>query len=98
MASTHRFKLTLKQQDALWSYFFIGPWLIGLVLITISPMLASLYYSFNKYNILTPPQWVGLANYKKLFADPLFWQSIRVTLKFAIFALPLNLTIGYYPT
>jgi len=95
MASTHRFKLTLKQQDALWSYFFIGPWLIGLVLITISPMLASLYYSFNKYNILTPPQWVGLANYKKLFADPLFWQSIRVTLKFAIFALPLNLTIGY---
>lgn len=95
MASAHRFKLTLKGQDALWSYFFIGPWLIGLVLITISPMLASLYYSFNKYNILTPPQWIGLANYTKLFADPLFWQSIRVTLKFAIFALPLNLTIGY---
>ncbi len=96
MASSHRFKLTLKGKDALWSYFFIAPWLIGLILITISPMIASLYYSFNKYNILTPPEWIGLANYTRLFADPLFWQSIRVTLKFAIFALPLNLSIGYF--
>jgi multiple sugar transport system permease protein len=95
MASSHRFKLTLKRQEALWSYFFIGPWLIGLVLITIGPMLASLYYSLNNYNILTPPEWIGLENYTRLFADPLFWQSIRVTFKFAIFALPLNLTIGY---
>lgn len=95
MASSHRFKLTLKRQEALWSYFFIGPWLIGLVLITIGPMLASLYYSLNNYNILTPPEWIGLENYTRLFADPLFWQSIKVTFKFAIFALPLNLTIGY---
>jgi len=95
MSLFHKPKITLRTEDTLWSYFFIGPWLIGLIAITLGPMIASLYYSFNKYNILTPPQWIGLANYSKLFADPLFWQSMKVTLQFAVFALPLNLIIGY---
>jgi len=95
MAFLHKPKITLRTQDAIWSYFFIGPWIIGFFAFTLGPMIASFYYSFNKYNIVTPPQWFGFANYSKLFADPLFWQSIKVTLQFAILALPLNLIIGY---
>jgi len=95
MALLKKSKFTLKGQDALWSYFFIGPWLIGLVLLTIGPMIASLYYSFTEYDILTPPTWIALKNYTKLFSDPLFWQSLKVTLQFALLALPLNLIIGY---
>ena len=66
-------KLTLKGQDALWSYFFIGPWLVGLVLLTIGPMIASLYYSFTEYDILTPARWIALQNYTKLFS----WLNIK---------------------
>jgi multiple sugar transport system permease protein len=88
-------RVTLKTQDALWSYFFVSPFLLGLIIFTIGPMIASLYYSFTEYNILTPPNWIGLENYTKLLADALFWQSIKVTLYFAVWALPLNLIIGY---
>ena len=95
MALLRKSKLTVKGQDALWSYFFIGPWLIGLVALTIGPMIASLYYSFTEYDILTPPNWIGLENYTKLLGDPLFWQSLKVTLQFALLALPLHLIIGY---
>jgi multiple sugar transport system permease protein len=59
-------------------------------------MVASLYYSFSNYNIISAPIWTGLANYIKLFAeDPLFWHSLKVTIKFAILALPLNLIVGF---
>jgi multiple sugar transport system permease protein len=95
MALFKRMKLTLKGEDTLWSYFFILPWLIGLVAFTIGPMIASLYYSFTEYDILTPPKWIALENYTRLFTDQLFWQSMKVTLYFAVLALPLNLILGY---
>jgi len=89
-------KLSLSQRDSIWAYMFISPWLIGFLIFTLSPMVASLYYSFSNYNIISAPIWTGLANYIKLFAeDPLFWHSLRVTIKFAILALPLNLIVGF---
>lgn len=95
MSLIHKPKFTLRTEDTLWSYFFISPWIIGFIVFTLGPMIASLYYSFTKYNILTPPQWIGLTNYSRLFSDPLFWQSVKVTMTFAVVALPLNLIIGY---
>lgn len=44
---------------------------------------------------MQPPDWIGIRNYTKLLQDEIFWQSLKVTFKFAIMALPLNLTIGY---
>ena len=85
----------MRTEETLWAIFFISPWVIGLLAFTLGPMIASFYYSFNEYNILTPPQWLGFQNYIKLFNDSLFWQSWKVTLSFALFALPLNLVIGY---
>lgn len=85
----------MRTEETLWAIFFISPWVIGLLAFTLGPMIASFYYSFNEYNILTPPQWLGFQNYIKLFNDDLFWQSWKVTLNFALFALPLNLVIGY---
>ena len=49
---------------------FLLPWGLGLLLITIGPMLASLYLSFTDYNLLQPPEWIGLDNYTRMFADP----------------------------
>lgn len=88
-------RLTLRQRESLWAYLFIIPWIIGFLVFTLGPMAASLYYSFTKFNIIDPPVWRGLSNYINLFKDPLFWQSLKVTIKFAAMALPLNLVIGF---
>ena len=89
-------QLSLSQREAIWAYFFISPWIIGFFIFTLSPMVASLFYSFSDFNIIDAPVWRGLANYKKLlFDDPLFWISLKVTIKFALMALPLNLIVGF---
>ena len=89
-------KLSIRQREALWAYIFIAPWIAGFLIFTVGPMVASLYYSFTDYDIVSAPVWKGLANYQKLlFNDPLFWHSLKVTIKFAAMALPLNLFIGF---
>jgi multiple sugar transport system permease protein len=90
-----KLNLNLKAKDQISALLFISPWILGFLIFTVSPMIASLYYSFTKYNIMQPPLWIGGNNYSKLFSDELFWQSLKVTVKFAVLALPLNLVIGY---
>ncbi len=86
---------TMSKREAAWAYFFISPWVVGFLVFTIGPMLASLYYSFTEYNIIASPKWVGLANYRALVDDPLFWKSLQVTVYYASLALPLGLIIGF---
>jgi multiple sugar transport system permease protein len=72
-------------------YIFIAPWLIGFLVFTAGPFLASVYLSFTKYDILSPPQWVGFANYQSLLRDdPLFWKSLLVTIRYGVVAVPLG--------
>lgn len=88
--------LTLSKRESLWAYAFILPWIVGFLIFTLGPMLASLYFSFTDYNIIDPPVWVGLDNYQKaFFSDPLFWHSLKRTLYFASLALPLGLVFGF---
>ncbi len=87
---------TIPRREAAWAYFFISPWIIGLIIFTAGPMLASLYFSFSEYNILDAPQWLGLENYRDLISDPLFWKSLQVTVYFASLALPLGLIFGFF--
>ncbi|MBW4701440.1 MULTISPECIES: carbohydrate ABC transporter permease [unclassified Micromonospora] len=84
-----------RHAEGLAGYVFLSPWLIGLMGVTAIPMLLSLWLSFTNYDILTPlseVQWVGLANYERMFtADPSYWHAVRVTLTFALVAVPLKL-------
>ena len=72
-------------------YVFALPFIIGFSAFIVVPMAMSLYFSFCDYNILSPEKWVGLKNYDGLFQDPKFWNSLKVTLKYAVFAVPLKL-------
>ena len=81
---------SLARQEALWFYIFVSPWLIGFGLWVAGPMLASFYLSFTSYQITEPPNFVGLGNYERLFNDPLFWQSLRVTAYFTFLSVPLS--------
>jgi multiple sugar transport system permease protein len=87
---------TLPRREAAWAYIFISPWIIGFLVFTLGPMLASLFFSLSKYNIVDAPQWRGLANFSRAFLDdPLFWHSLKVTLYYAALALPLGLIVGF---
>ena len=67
--------------EATQGYLFIMPWLIGFLVFTFGPMLASFYYSFTHYNVQTQPRFAGLYNYDYAFnQDPLFWLSVQRTL------------------
>jgi multiple sugar transport system permease protein len=74
---------------------FVAPWLFGLIVFTIYPILASFYYSFTEYDIVSPPKFVGLANYQALLTtDPLFYKGVQNTLFYAAVAIPLNITVA----
>lgn len=74
---------------------FLAPWLVGLIFLTLGPMLASLYFSFTDYSILNAPSWVGLDNYKTMFAnDKLFLISLKVTFLYVFVSVPLKLTFA----
>ena len=70
-------------------FLFLSPWLIGLLVFTAYPIVASFVFSFAYYNGISAPHMIGLENYKQLFSDPLFWQSIRNTLYLAVFGIPI---------
>lgn len=76
------------------AYLFLLPWLLGLVLFTGGPIVASLVISLTNWNLLTSPEWVGLQNYESMRTDWDFWQSIRVTLRFVVMSVPLYLITG----
>ena len=74
-------KTPLQAKTALWGYIYLLPWLIGLFVFLVGPIVASAYFSLTEYEVMSPPKWVGLANYSKAFTgDKLFWSSLARTL------------------
>ncbi|HEV8637292.1 MAG TPA: sugar ABC transporter permease [Chloroflexota bacterium] len=88
-----------RRKEALQGLAFISPWLIGFLAFTAYPMVASLYYSFTKYQVLAAPRWVGLQNYVYAFTgkpfgttgDPLFWLAMERTVVWVIATVPLGI-------
>ncbi|MGO1547950.1 MAG: carbohydrate ABC transporter permease [Microbacterium gubbeenense] len=70
---------------------FLSPWVVGLVVITLGPMAASLYLSFTDYNFLQTPEWVGAENYLRLLTDERFHQALWVTFQYVVISVPLQL-------
>jgi multiple sugar transport system permease protein len=85
--------LSLMQwREALHGYAFISPWVIGFLVFTLGPMIASLYYSFADYHIQRPPVFVGLRNYiHAVSGDRLFWLAVRRTVYWSLLTVPLGI-------
>jgi multiple sugar transport system permease protein len=76
-------------------YAFLAPWLIGFLCFSLGPVLASLYLSFTKFDLLRPAQWIGAENYVRMFsADPRFWQALKVTFSYMAMEVPLKLAFA----
>ena len=88
--------LTMGRREAMFFYLFVSPWIIGLVVFTAGPILASLYLSFNDYAIIAPPQWTGIANFRKAFTeDHLFWKSMGNTAYYVGIGVPLRVVFAF---
>jgi multiple sugar transport system permease protein len=76
-------------------YMFLLPWFIGLFALTIGPMVNSFYYSLTKFDVISPPQFIGFDNYKTMFtADPRFFTSLKVTFTYVFLSVPLKLAFA----
>ncbi|MDQ0918343.1 carbohydrate ABC transporter permease [Paenibacillus sp. V4I5] len=89
---TKAFTLKGRWESPIAGYLFISPWLLGFLLLTLWPMIQSMYYSFTKYTLLDAPEWIGLRNYERIFADDeMFRQSLKITILFVVLSVPLKL-------
>ena len=87
-------RLSDRGREAVTGYLFLLPWLVGFLGLVLGPMVASLWLSLTKYDLLTPPRWIGGQNYLDLLSDPRYLQSVRVTLTYVGVAVPLRLVFA----
>lgn len=77
-------RLTYRQQEVVWAYFFLAPAIIGLLAFTLGPALASLALAFISTNLITQFEWVGVSNFQELLADNTFWISLGNTIAYVV--------------
>jgi multiple sugar transport system permease protein len=84
----------MRGREILMGYVTLSPWAIGFLVFTLGPMIASLYFSFTEYKIIQTPKWVGIANYQRMLADPLFYKSLLVTVSYTVTSVPLGIAVA----
>ena len=77
-----------------WVLFFLAPGLVGLILFTIGPILASLGLTFFQWDLITAPIFVGLQNFRELFANSDFWTALLHTVYFVVGYVPLVMVVA----
>lgn len=91
-----RRKPRLRRREALIGLAFVTPVILGFLIFNIGPIVASLVLSFTDYNILDKyPQWVGISNFAKAFDEDLFWKSLKNTLYYTAFRIPLSIASAF---
>lgn len=93
-----RFGMTpLARREARWGLIFISPWIVGFLLFTLFPMVATLAFSLTNVSLqqLEPLRFVGLDNYQALLKDQQAWNALKVTVSFAVLWLPVTLVVPF---
>ena len=86
-------KKTMKREYQ--AYLYMLPWILGFVILQLYPFVSSFIYSFTDYTVGAKATFQGLANYKKLFTqDKEFWNSLKVTILFALYTVPGKLIMA----
>jgi ABC-type sugar transport system permease subunit len=82
----------LAAREARWAYIFLLPWIVGFLLWTAVPMVATFAFTLTNVTLTQdqPLRFVGLDNYASLIHDPQMWESLGVTLRFALISLPIG--------
>lgn len=73
---------------------FALPWILGLAVFTVIPLVLTFYIAQTRFQITGPPKYIGLQNYAAIWADPAVWKSARNTLMFAAISVPIKLALA----
>jgi len=74
---------------------FMSPWIVGFTVFFAYPLVTTAYLSFNHYDLLASPRWVGLANYRFMGQDPNFWPGVRNSLWMILIAVPVTVVFAF---
>lgn len=88
-------KLNRRVKTALTGYAFVSPVVLGVLLFTLVPVGLSFYFGFTKYDNINPAEWIGFDNYIKMFQDDRFLHSLKITCKYAVVSVALNMTLSF---
>lgn len=83
-----------KKRDALMGVLYVLPSFILISVFALIPIVMNVFFSFTKYNVMQPPEWIGLANYARLLKDPFVWASIKNTIIFTVVTVPLQTVVA----
>ena len=86
----------LLDRDSTWGFILLLPNIIVFLVFSLIPLIATFFISFNDWDLLTPMQWVGLANYKELFKDDIFLKSLWNTIYFTLGSVPIGIIISLF--
>jgi multiple sugar transport system permease protein len=85
---------SLAVREALWGYAMVAPLLVGFGVFFYLALVASLLIGFTEWDVLTPPRWVGLGNYARLFHNPLFYKALWNTTRYTLMSVPVGQVIS----
>lgn len=83
-----------RRGDARLAWILITPAAIGFLAFAAYPAVTGIYYSFTSFPVLSPPTWIGVANYITLFHDQVFWHSLGITVYFVVIAVALTMILS----
>ena len=88
-------RLSLRQRSMIAGYLFISPVILGYLIWVAGPMVIAIWLSLTDWDLLRPPRFVGLENYRTMLQDDLFWKSLGVTFYYTLVSVPLSLVLSF---
>ena len=89
-------RLSLKRRRTLMGYVFITPFILGFVFWFLVPAVVAAYLTLQRWNLISPPRFVGMYNFNRMLNDPLLLQSLKVTVLFSAISVPLGLVFAFF--
>ncbi len=81
-------------KENLEGYLYAAPWIIGFFVFTLSPFFSSVWYSLNRWDLVTPIKFLGFQNYTDMFQNDVFWKSSGVTIRYVLMSLPAGMVLA----
>ena len=89
-----RSRLSTSQRESLTAWSFIIVPVVLFIIFTLIPIVVSVFLSLTDYDVINTPNWIGLANFKKMVNDQFFWLCLKNTLKYTLMYVPLGLVVS----
>jgi len=96
LVSAPRKSLTLTQRRNITGYIFIAPFILGFIFWFLIPAIVAGYLTFQKWDLISPPKYIGLDNIQHLLNDPLLIQSLKATFVYTFLSVPLSLLLSFF--